>query len=115
MHDLLFAERIIKYLKDNVTDLGAERKITVEVGLSIFSHVSPESLRAAFSTLVERQGFRNIEISVAMTRPTMVCKKCSQETELAQPIFSCPKCQSTEFDIVNSEEFSIRSFKIDSK
>ncbi len=55
MHDMWFASKIVVSLKEKISGATAPRHVTVNVTLSPFTHVTQESLRAAFQTLTEKE------------------------------------------------------------
>lgn len=113
MHDIWFASKIVVCLKEKMGRIAAPRHAAVNVALGPFTHVSPESLRAAFQVLMEKEEFKNVTLNIKKNRAVIKCKKCGAVKEISEPVTACYECHSDDFDISNCEEFSIQSIEID--
>jgi hydrogenase nickel incorporation protein HypA/HybF len=112
MHDLTYANQIIDRLRKEVAEDRKAAKITVEVSLSPFSHVTPERLREVFKLLVEDEGYANAVLEITALEFCVHCKKCDQNWKSAKPTFKCPKCDSADFDLQKWDEFCIDSILV---
>ncbi|MDD5097972.1 MAG: hydrogenase maturation nickel metallochaperone HypA [Candidatus Omnitrophica bacterium] len=108
-----FANRIIVSLKEKIGERQNYKGITVSIVLGPFTHVTPESLRSAFALLNEAEGFKNVFLNIEKNKTAIKCKKCQAVTEIAAPLMSCPSCGADDFELLNTEEFSITSLQID--
>ena len=113
MHDMWFASKIVVCLKEKISEATAPRHVTVNVALGPFTHVSRESLRAAFQMLMDKEDFKNVTLNIEKNQAVIKCKKCGTSTKISEPVVACPKCQSTDFDINNGEEFLMQSVELD--
>jgi Zn finger protein HypA/HybF involved in hydrogenase expression len=109
-----FAGKIIVCLRDKLNSVAAAPKhIAINTALSPFTHVTEESLRAAFRMLIEKEDFKNVTLNIKKNKAVIKCKRCGAAASISKPIFACPECQSADFDINKGEEFSIESIEID--
>jgi hydrogenase nickel insertion protein HypA len=113
MHDLWFAGKIIVSLKEKIGYDKSPGKITVNVSLGPFTHVTKESLVGAFKVLNEEAKIRNVSLNVKKNSAVVRCKECGAATEISGPVTGCPKCNSADFDLENIEEFKIESIEIE--
>jgi len=113
MHDLMYANQILGRLKREIKKNDKNRKVTIEVCLSPFSHVKPKRLKDTFALISEEEGFSNITLNVNMLEFCVHCKKCGQTWKSAKPTFKCPKCDSADFEVGEWDEFYIDSIKVD--
>jgi Zn finger protein HypA/HybF involved in hydrogenase expression len=113
MHDIWFASKIVVCLKEKISGITAPRHVTVNVALGPFTHVSTESLRAAFQMLMEKEDFKNVTLNIKKNQAVIKCRKCGASTKISEPVVAYPEYQSTDFDINNGEEFLIQSVEID--
>jgi len=113
MHDMWFASKIIVCLKDKIGNTATPKHITVNIALGPFTHVTQGGLRAAFQMLIKKEDFKNITLNINKNQAFIECKKCGYSAQISNPILACPKCQSTDLDIKNNEEFLIQSVEID--
>ena len=113
MHDISFANRIIALLKQETSKKQYE-SIVVNVVLGAFSHVTADSLSGAFAMLSEKEGFQNVSLNIEKNKPQIKCNKCNKNVEIAGPVANCPLCGKNDFELLNSEEFIIKSIEINS-
>jgi len=113
MHDTRFASQIIVCLKEKTGGLPRPKRITANIILSPFSHVSAASLSAAFQMLAEREGLKDVTLNIKKDQASITCKRCKTVTKTSAPIVDCPVCQSADFDIGHAEEFVIESIEIE--
>ena len=112
MHDIWFASKIILLLRDKISEVSRAKKVTVNVVLSPFTHVTRESLTEAFKMLSSRENLGNVELSIATSGVSIKCGKCGVTSEVTRPVSACPKCGSADLEIGNVEEFVIESLEI---
>ncbi len=114
MHDISFANKIIALLKQQTQQKKQYESIVVNVVLGAFSHVSPESLSGAFAMLSDKEGFKNVSLNIEKNKPQIKCNKCNKNVDISDPIANCPLCGKNDFQLLNSEEFIIKSIEINS-
>jgi len=113
MHDLMYANKIIALLKEKFPGKIARGNVKVAVCLSPLSHVTADSLRGAFQTLAEKEGFKNVSLDIEKSEVSIKCRKCAAITKISCPVFTCPACEGADFEILNHQEFLIKSIEID--
>jgi len=113
MHDIMYANKIIVLLKEKFPGKVTPGNVKVAVCLSPLSHVTAESLRAAFQTLADKDGFKDVALDVEKGEVSIKCRKCSAITKISGPVFTCPACKGADFEILNHQEFLIKSIEID--
>lgn len=111
MHDITYANKIISLLKEKLSGQDRQKPIVVTVAMGAFSHVSQQSLRAAFSALSADE-FKNVTINVETAPVRLKCKKCQVETKTSKPLFACPACGEPDFDITDGELFLIKAIEV---
>ncbi|MFH0855823.1 MAG: hydrogenase maturation nickel metallochaperone HypA [Candidatus Omnitrophota bacterium] len=113
MHDMHFASRIAVLLKEKIGNKQDCKGVKVNIILGPFTHVTPESLRSAFTLLNENEGFKNVLLDIRKNKPGIKCNKCHKAAEIAAPVASCPACGASDFELLNNEEFIIESIEIE--
>ncbi|MFA5090091.1 MAG: hydrogenase maturation nickel metallochaperone HypA [Candidatus Omnitrophota bacterium] len=113
MHDMWFASKIVVYLKEKISGITMPKHVTISVTLGLFTHVSAESLRAAFQVLMGKEDSKNVTLNIKKNQAVIQCKKCGTVTKISEAFSACPVCQSEDFDINDGEEFLIESIEID--
>lgn len=112
MHDKVFAKEIKAAVNQKLNSLGQNIKITaINVRLSPFSHVKPETLKQAFILEVEGSGLENIPLNVLASEVDIECSSCANKFSISSPVFSCPKCNSQNLKINQKREFFVESIE----
>jgi len=112
MHDITYANKIISLLKDKLTGDQRRKHITVTVALGPFTHVTEDSLRAAFEAQLGGDEFKNVTLSVETSEAAVKCRKCLVATKITKPVFACPACGEPDFDIIDGDLFLIKAIEI---
>ena len=112
MHDLKYADEILRALENGAAGKDRAKAIVVNVKLSPFSHVKAEGLNATFELLVEDEGYRDLRLNIQTSQFTIQCKNCKRSSKHTEPVFECPHCKSYDFDIEKGKEFYIDSIEI---
>jgi len=112
VHDIMFAKKIIELLKDKVADFSYQR-MTVNVTLGPFTHVTEQSLRSAFALLNEESGIKNVSLNIRKNKAAIKCNKCKVSSDIDAPVNACPLCGAEDFELINNEEFIIDSLEIE--
>jgi hydrogenase nickel incorporation protein HypA/HybF len=116
MHDITYANEIVRALQKKINSLNKGDEITlVKAALSPLSHVTPESLEAAFRTVVKGTPMENVPLSIKTLQLGIRCDSCRNQFMVDKPTFKCPRCMSSNINVVYSKEFSIDSIDIASK
>jgi len=111
MHETRFVNEIISVLKANLDKGVSERKISVNVRLSPFSHVTPEGLQESFKVLSEGENFKNVRLKVLPLEIALDCKSCKRSSQITKRVFSCPFCNSMDVNIQMGKEFFVESIE----
>ncbi len=113
MHDMRFAQEIIACLREKLGGRKQGGPSTVNVVLSPFTHVTEETLRAAFRELLEKEDHKDVSLAVKIGKIPVKCTGCGKDFFISKPEFTCTSCGSAGFDILNNKEFVIESVEID--
>ena len=112
MHDKVFAKEIKTTIDKKLDSLDKGVRITtINVRLSPFSHVRPETLKEAFALEVEGSGFENILLNVRTSEVEVECGSCNKKFSATSPIFSCSECNSEDLKINQVPEFFVESIE----
>lgn len=115
MHDLTFANEIISALQRKLADQGKSslsKEAVINVKLSPLTHVTPKGLNEIFKQLAEHEGIANARLNIKPLEFEMFCNECKVTSFHSAPVFECPKCGSSNFDIKIEKEFIIDSIEI---
>jgi Zn finger protein HypA/HybF involved in hydrogenase expression len=85
----------------------------VRVALSPASHVTGRSLKETFGQVLTKSGFKNIDLSVDILDIEIICKSCDNRMITKFPLLNCPRCRSSDLEIILPQrEFFITSIEL---
>jgi len=112
MHDKMFAKEIKTTVEKKLDSLKKGMRITaINVRLSPFSHVRPETLKEAFVLEVTGSGLENIPLNVGIAEIEVECGSCGKEFLVTGPVLSCPECKGEDLRIKQGPEFFVESIE----
>ncbi len=115
MHDLTFANEIISVLQKKLSAMGKSslsKRAVINVRLSPLTHVTPDGLNEIFKQIAESRGLGSAVLSIKPLEFGMRCNACGFVSSHSAPVFECPKCGGSDFDIKKEKEFVIDSIDI---
>lgn len=112
MHETRFVNEIFAVLKRKLPEDMASGRISVNVRLSPFSHVAPETLRESFNVLVQGEKFKAVSLNILPLELPLECKNCKRSTHITKKVFECPFCGSADIDIKMGKEFFVESIEV---
>jgi hydrogenase nickel incorporation protein HypA/HybF len=111
MHELKIAE----YIKEIVLETARKEKLTkvTKVNLVFGKLVSvvPENLEPAFREAVKETPAGNTEISIEIVPVRLRCRECGCDYQMDEEQFRCRICGSADPEIINGNEFFIKSIE----
>ena len=112
MHDKVFAKEIKTIVNKKLDSLDKDTHISaINVRLSPFSHVRPETLKEAFVLEVTGSGLENIPLNIQIAEIGVECGSCGKKFLVAGPVLSCPECKGTDLRIKQGPEFFVESIE----
>lgn len=113
MHETRFVNEIFAVLKEKLDKNARPGKIAVNVRLSPFSHVSPETLHESFKVLAQGNEFKGVSLNILPLELKMECKSCKRKETITKKIFECPFCGSADIYIPMDKEFFVESLEVE--
>ncbi|MCM8763618.1 MAG: hydrogenase maturation nickel metallochaperone HypA [Candidatus Omnitrophica bacterium] len=112
MHETIFANEILTFLKRVLTQESVRKKIVVNVKLSPFSHVSSKNLAEVFNNLINDTEFKGAKIVIMPLEILVKCKKCKNIFYITRQVLDCQKCGSDNLELNVDKEFYIESIEL---
>jgi Zn finger protein HypA/HybF (possibly regulating hydrogenase expression) len=115
MHETRFVNEILAVLREKLDENAAQGHITVNVRLSPFSHVAPETLRESFNALNKAEKFKSLSLNILPLELPLKCNACKHSCSVTKKVFECPACGSADIDIRMDKEFFVESVEVESR
>lgn len=109
MHELGLVFQIIGTVDEvkREQSLGEIDTITLEIGE--MTDVVPRFIEEAWSVAKESTEYPNAKMVVEVIPARAKCKSCGEVHLAKDVLFECPKCNSTDFEIISGREFEIKN------
>ena len=108
MHELYIAESILGSVKASLPPGVQPESVTlVEVLVGRLDAVVPETLRFLFDAIKADKGYPRAVLHLTDELVECLCKDCSAEFQLDEPIFICPSCGSVKIQVVKGRGITL--------
>ena len=113
MHEYSIVQALLDSCEENARANNATKVTRVVVKIGVMSGVEPELLRTAFDTFKEATMCEEAEFIINHQSVVVKCHNCLSESTLEKLEYSCPKCKSTELDIVDGEDMYLMQLELE--
>ena len=113
MHEMSIVQSLISIIKEEMEKNNASRLRSVSVKIGEMSGIVPEALSTCFEILTAKGDMKGAILNMNIEPLVGYCKKCKEEFEIKEYVFSCPECESTGIDIISGREMNIVEIEVD--
>ena len=107
MHELSIAMEIIAIVQEEMDNLNLTKVETVNLRLGVLTGVNPDALSFGFEASVVDTRLDGARLVIEEIPIRGRCRSCGKDFEVAEFMFLCPHCSSTDLDILTGEELDI--------
>jgi hydrogenase nickel incorporation protein HypA/HybF len=111
MHELSIADNIINAVKNASLERGIESISKIGVRIGSLSSVDPDALTFGFDILKRDQGLTECELEIEFVTTRARCRVCSDEFDVRDFVFVCPRCESSQCDLTSGQELEIAYYE----
>lgn len=112
MHEYSIVQSLLDSCDENARANNATKVMKVVIKIGVMSGVEPNLLQTAFDTFKEKTICEDAEFVINMQPVVVLCRTCSSESTLENLEYHCPKCESTELDIIDGEEMYLMQLEL---
>lgn len=113
MHEYSIVQSLLDSCDENARQNNATKVTKVVVKIGVMSGVEPSLLQTAFDTFKEKTICEEAEFIINMQQVLVKCNSCSQESTLQKLQYCCPKCQSTDLNILDGEDMYLMQLELE--
>ena len=113
MHEYSIVQSLLDSCKENAVKNNATKVTKVVVKIGVMSGVEPELLKTAFDTFKEKTLCEEAEFIINVQNVVIRCNKCLNEVVLNTLEYYCPKCESTDIDVIDGEEMYLMQLELE--
>lgn len=114
MHESSIAHSILEIVEEQCAEKGCAVVDALTVRLGKATGVMPESLQFAFDALKEPTRAKEAKMTIEIVPVGGNCRSCGKEFDVpdVQFIFSCPHCNSADFEMTRGREMEISDMEM---
>ncbi len=112
MHEYSIVQSLLDSCEENAAKNNAKKVTKVVVKIGVMSGVEPELLKTAFDTFKEKTICQDAEFIINIQPVVVKCNNCLVESTLQKLEYRCPKCKSTQLDILDGEEMYLMQLEL---
>lgn len=113
MHEYSIVQSLIDSCEENAKANDATKVTKVIVKIGVMSGVEPDLLQTAFDTFKEETICHNAQFVINIQKVKILCNECHTTSELEKNEYCCPKCESTQLDILDGEEMYLMQLELE--
>ena len=113
MHEASLAQNIYDIAKQEMTKYAGSKLNRIFIDVGEFTHVDPEALKFAFEVMSKDGPFEKTTLEITRIPLILGCKECSAEFGARDMVFICPKCKSSNVEVLKGREFRLTELEVD--
>jgi hydrogenase nickel incorporation protein HypA/HybF len=113
MHEYSIVQSLLDSCEENARANDATKVTKVVVKIGVMSGVEPDLLQVAFDTFKDNTMCQDAEFLINIQKVKVRCSSCKEETELEKNEYLCPKCQSSDIEIIDGEDMFLMSLELE--
>lgn len=113
MHEYSIVQSLLDSCEENAAKNNATKVTKVVIKIGVMSGVEPELLKTAFDTFKEKTLCEDAEFIINIQQIIIKCNKCLNESVLDSIEYYCPKCKSTDLDILDGEDMYLMQLELE--
>ena len=113
MHEMGIAMEVLKIIQEHLPPEQALKVTKVNLKIGKLTAVIPDTFKFCLEVISKDTKAEGAEIIIEEVPLRVICESCGQESELDEPYFFCPKCQSPKLKIISGRELFIESIEVE--
>lgn len=113
MHEMGIALQIVRVARSSIPEEMKDSRVEkINLKIGKLAAVVPESLNLCMKVAAKDTPLEGAKIHIDEIPVTARCRGCGHQWEVAEAVYVCPACQSTELDIISGNELNVVSIDI---
>jgi hydrogenase nickel incorporation protein HypA/HybF len=109
MHELSVTQSIFDICIAEAKKHGLKRIDEVNIRLGRFTTFVPESIVFYFEVMSKGSIADKAKLNFNIIKLRVRCQDCGETAESDEPLFSCPACGGSNFEILEGREFAVEN------
>lgn len=112
MHEYSIVQALLEQCEEHAKKNNATSVSKVVVKIGIMSGVEPHLLDTAFNTFKEKTVCDSAEFIMNIQPLLIECQSCNTTTQLDNPHYACPHCQSLDISVIDGEDMFLMQLEL---
>ncbi|MFW6101572.1 MAG: hydrogenase maturation nickel metallochaperone HypA [Bacteroidota bacterium] len=111
MHEVAIVEDMFRIIMEVAKKEQLSRIDRVHFRVGKMMQMVPELFRFAFDSVKEDTIAENADLEIEYVPVKMSCRYCGHEFFVEDQSFYCPKCESSDLDLIQGKELLVQSIE----
>ena len=113
MHEMSIAMEVLKIVNQHLPT-GQQVKVTkIRLKIGKLTAVIPDNFKFCMEVIARDTPAEGAQIMIDEVPLKVECKDCGKVSELGEPLFLCPACESTSVKILSGRDLFIESIEVE--
>jgi hydrogenase nickel incorporation protein HypA/HybF len=112
MHELSVAEALISQMEEILNKENAQKALSAKLLVGALSGIEIDALEFALPIAAEGTKIEKCDFFMEKIPVTVECKDCSKKSEPELPLVECAHCGSSNVNIIEGKDFTLKSMEI---
>jgi hydrogenase nickel incorporation protein HypA/HybF len=113
VHEYSIVQALLDQCEETARQNNATKVIKIVVKIGVMSGIEIELLKTAFDTFKEETMCATAKLIINRQPIIVRCCNCLEESILKKEEYSCPKCQSTELNVIDGEDMYLMQLELE--
>jgi hydrogenase nickel incorporation protein HypA/HybF len=113
MHELTLAESIVSTVKKAIQDRDGAKVQLVRVKIGQLTEIVPDALQFGFESLIIDTPLAGAKLEIEQVPIVGKCEQCGHEFTVEEFMFICPKCFSSNIQMIQGDELEISNIEVE--
>lgn len=113
MHELAITESLLKTVLPAAERGGAKKILEIRIRVGEFSDIIPDCIQSYLDIIAEGTIASGAKVVTTIVPSTAVCRSCGFRGHIDHRLARCPKCGSTDFELLSGREFSVEDLAVE--
>jgi hydrogenase nickel incorporation protein HypA/HybF len=112
MHEMSIAQNILEIVQETLAKEDSVQLKEVVLDIGELVAIVPDSLEFCYNVLTEQTPYQGSKLTINIIPLKGKCKTCAHIFSIEKMCFLCPRCKSTELDIIQGQELKISHLEV---
>lgn len=109
MHEYSVVQALLEQVEELAKENQASKVTKIVTKIGVMSGIEVHLFAVAFNSFKEKTICEEAELLIQIQPIVIKCSSCSEENSLETNHYCCPKCKSTDVEVIDGEDMFLMS------